>query len=120
MIEPVTSPPRLCLLSKVRVARVFVVDTPEIRRPWPKSWTNWFNDSLVILFFSSFVTTSPRGFLRANDFAVGGLSSMLSLSLCGYKSTTLWLYELPTNSSVTVLSAFMTKRWYTPSWISWR
>ena len=82
-----------CSLSNVIVAIPAVVlvnevETPEILRPTPKSLTNWSVASLVILFFRSLVETSPRGLLFANVFADLGLSSILSLSSCGYKSTT--------------------------------
>ena len=44
---------------------------------------NLFVVSLVILFFKSFVTTSPMGNLFANEVASGGLSSTLSRSYSG-------------------------------------
>ena len=81
MIVPVTSPWRLCRLSKLILTLVFVVLIPVTLRPLPKSFINWSTDSLVILFFSSLVATSPIGVLLAKDFAAGGLSSILSLSL---------------------------------------
>ena len=54
----------------------------------PKSCSNLSVASLVILFLRLLVTTSPIGFLFANETADGGLSFSLSLSCCGYKSVT--------------------------------
>ena len=63
-------------------------ETPEISRPTPSFVSKVSVDSRVMLFFRSFVTTSPKGDLFANDFADAGLSLILSLSNWGYKSTT--------------------------------
>ena len=61
------------------------VDTP---RPTPNFVSKVSVASFVILFLRSFVTTSPIGDLFANDLAEVGVSLILSLSNCGYKSTT--------------------------------
>ena len=74
--------------------------------------------SLVILFFKSFVTTSPIGKFFAKDDASGGLSLTLSRSYCGYMLTIFWLYLSSENSSdgsIALLFAFRTNKWYTPS-----
>ena len=53
-----------------------------------KFFKNWFVVSLVILFFKSFVITSPIGNLLAYDTATaGGLASTLSRSYSGNKLT---------------------------------
>ena len=51
------------------------------------------------------VATSPIGDLKAKDVAAWGLSSGLSLSNCGYKSDTFWLYLYSVNSVLIVWSA---------------
>ena len=82
-----TIPARPCSLAKVIVS-FEAPETLETSRPIPKLVSKVSVDSLVILFLRSFVTTSPRGSLFANDLAEGGLSLMLSLSNWGYRSTT--------------------------------
>jgi hypothetical protein len=77
---PVTIPARPCSLAKVIVALVEELETLETSRPIPKLVSKVSVDSFVILFLRSFVTTSPRGDLLANDLAEDGLSLMLSLS----------------------------------------
>ena len=52
-----------------------------------KFFRNWFVVSLVILFFKSFVITSPIGNLFAYDTAAGGFASTLSRSYSGNKLT---------------------------------
>ena len=84
---------------------------PVIFKPVPKSCSNLSVDSLVILFLRLLVTTSPIGSLFAKETAAGGLSFSLSLSCCGYKSVTFWLYFWSVNSSTMVLSAFKTNKW---------
>ena len=59
---------------------VLALETPETSRPIPRLVSKVSVDSFVILFFRSFVTTSPRGDLFANDLADVGLSLILSLS----------------------------------------
>ena len=59
---------------------VVSLETPETSRPTPKDASKVSVDSFVILFLRSFVTTSPRGDLFANDLADVGLSLILSLS----------------------------------------
>jgi hypothetical protein len=82
-------PARPCSLAKVIVGEVVVgSETLETSRPTPNLVSKVSVDSLVILFLRSFVTTSPRGSLFANDLAEGGLSLILSLSNWGYRSTT--------------------------------
>ena len=73
---PVTIPASPCSLAKVIVEP----ETLETSRPTPKLVSKVSVDSFVILFLRSFVTTSPRGDLLANDLAEGGLSLILSLS----------------------------------------
>ena len=106
--EYVTIPLKPCSLSNVSVETPAVESILVIFNPWPKSCSNLSVASLVILFFKLLVTTSPIGFLLANDTEAGGLSFSLSLSCCGYKSVTFWLYFCPVNSLVTELSAFRT------------
>ena len=65
----VTIPLSPCSLSKVSVVIPVVESNPVIFRPVPKSCNNLSVDSLVILFFKLFVTTSPIGSRFANDTA---------------------------------------------------
>lgn len=64
-------------------ALVALEETEDISRPYPRLVSNLSTDSLVILFLRSFVDTSPRGDLYANDLDDNGLSLVLSLSNCG-------------------------------------
>ena len=110
-IEQVTIPLKLCGLSKVSVAVPVTVVTPVIGKPMCKSFSMLSAVSLVILFLRSLVTTLPTGDLFANDFDAAGLSSTLSRSNCGYRSSTFWLYLSARYSSVIWLSAFKTYKW---------
>ena len=88
VIVPVLIPLNPCSRLNPIVAIPADESTVEIDRPTPKTLRILSTDSLVILFLRSLVTTSPRGALFANETAAGGLSLKLSLSNCGYKSTT--------------------------------
>ena len=85
---PSTRPPKLCSLSNVSSASFVSVPTELIFKPTPNFLNNLSFVSLVKLFLSELVATSPRGLLFAKDTDAGGLSFKLSLSTCGYKSTT--------------------------------
>ena len=64
------------------------VVTPVIDKPICKSFRILSAVSLVRLFLRSLVTTLPTGDLLAKVFDAGGLSSILSRSSCGYRSST--------------------------------
>ena len=98
----VVIPERLWSFPKVIVDKpALVADTLVTVNPIPSFFVSKSDDSLVILFFKSFVDTWPTGFLSANDVDGRGLSSLLSLSSWGYKSTTFWLNLRSVNSSGT-------------------
>ena len=96
---PVAIPLKLWFCEKV------IVDIPpdndeifDMVNPIPKFLVAKSFVSRVILFFKSLVSTSPNGLLKAKDFAESGLSSALSRSNWGYKSTTFWPYFKSLNS----------------------
>ena len=87
-MEQVTIPLKLCCLSNVSVAVPPDDETFVIGKPIWKSFNTLSAVSLVRLFLRSLVTTLPTGDLLAKVFDAAGLSSILSRSSCGYKSST--------------------------------
>ena len=125
-----TIPPRLCSVVKETIPVVVLSSKPPMDNPIPIFVNNLSFVSLVILLSGSFVITCPSGCLTAKDLDARGLSSTLSLSSCGYTSTTFWLYFKSLNSSdetdtpliislgpctLTKLLEFSANNWYTPS-----
>ena len=80
-------------------------------RPPPSFVIKESADSLVILPFRSLVWTSPIGEESALDLVGPGLSSILSLSVCGYRSVTFWPYCNSVNSEAILLSALSAYMW---------